>query len=170
MEPEPASPAQPARGSGFLAKASRAVRYSCWGFLVVLNIVMTIQIVLRTFTNLPVAWTDELLKLFFTWFGMLAAVTAFWDNSHIAIEFFVNLLPARLKTAVVAMEKILTLGILLLILPSAWELFIESHNQETVVLGLPMSFSYAAFPVAFGLLAASYVMDIFRRIRQGVAP
>lgn len=169
MKPEMASSSHPASGSGFLAKASLAVRYSCWGFLVALSIVMTIQIVLRTFTTLSVTWTDELLKLFFTWFGMLAAVTAFWDNSHIAIEYFVNILPRKLKPVVIIGEKVITLGIILLILPATWELLIESHNQETIVLGLPMSFSYAAFPVAFGLLAASYVMDIARRVRQGVA-
>ena len=152
----------------FLRAFTRYVRWFCWGCCVLLAVIMVLQILLRTLTSIPITWTDEVLKITFTWLGLLATVTAMWDNGHIAVDSFVRWMPPKMRYAAVIIEHAMTFTLMVVLIPFMWELVVVGQGQVTLALELPMAVLYMAFPVCFALLAIDRGAALYRVIRAGV--
>jgi TRAP-type C4-dicarboxylate transport system permease small subunit len=76
-----------------------------------------------------------------------AAAMALIRNRHVAVEFFVILLPRRVQSAIECVVQLLCLGLFVLIV---WRLFMHGYHlhtggEETATAHIPMApFAYAA--------------------------
>ncbi|CAK7036723.1 MAG: hypothetical protein DELT_00597 [Desulfovibrio sp.] len=147
---------------------TRYVRWFCWGSCLLLAIVMILQILLRSFTSIPITWTDELLKIIFTWMGLLTMVTTMWDRGHIAVDSIVRWMPPKIRFGMIVIEHALMLGLMVLLIPFMWDLVVVAQGQKTLAMGLPMVVFYIAFPVCFALLAIDRAFALYGVIRAGV--
>lgn len=146
----------------------RYVRWFCWGCCILLAVVMLMQIFLRTATSIPVAWSDEVLKITFTWLGLLATVTTMWDKGHIAVDSFVRWMPPKMRYVAMVLERFMTFALMAVLVPFMWDLVVVAQGQTTLTMKVPMTLLYVAFPVCFVLLAIYHAADLYRVIRAGV--
>lgn len=103
----------------------------------------------------PLLWTDELAIYCMIWMGFLAVGIGVKHDEHPSVEFIINRLPWRLRTA---FERLVSLGILLLLLVVTVFGFDYAINSGrfrlTGALGISMVLPLLSVPVGslFALL------------------
>ena len=127
--------------------------------------VLIAQVLSRYLLPYPLAWTEELARFLFLWIVFLGAAYLFRGNNHIAITFFIDMFPRRVRLAAyVAMQ----LCILLFVVTVAWlgfDLAWKVRKLPTIAMGISSAWEYAAVPAACALMAvrsAANVVDVSR--------
>lgn len=130
--------------SRFLTRLTTMVITSMFGVLVLL---IFTQVVLRYVFSSSLLWVEELGRFMFMWLIWLGVTIGIMKKSHIGVDFFVNLLPAKCQRWVTVLSTVIT-GTFFLIL-SYWGFNFAMKNivaQSTVLL-IPMGYVYMILPV-----------------------
>lgn len=118
---------------------------------------MLAQVALRyTAIGVP-AFTEELARYAMVWMALFASAVAVREASHIRIDFVPMALARLVPGLGRGLEWLLnavTLAICLTILWQGLDIVSFAAQQRSDGLRIPLSWPYAAMPVAFGLAAA----------------
>jgi TRAP-type C4-dicarboxylate transport system permease small subunit len=140
--------------------------------IAILIIPVTLQIVSRYTALIPSwIWTEELSRFLFIWMIMLGSMIAVREGTH----FVVDVLPPLPPRPNAALQLVSDLGVLVFALVFTWygiEFVKFGWNQTSELAELPMTYIFAAWPLA-GLtwivfLGEHFVRNV--RIAAGKAP
>jgi len=121
-------------------------------------IIMAAQVVARyVFVN-PFVWAEEIAAYLFIWVVFLAAGLAFQRRAHIALDFFVRMLPRRVFRGLhLTLSLVVLLFLVLLAYEGIW--FVEAQRgvpaYTTTWVGLSTAYAAAtagALVMLIGLL------------------
>lgn len=146
--------------TGFLDKILKILVASCMALMVV---VVSWQVFSRYAMGDPSPWTEEVARMLLIWVGLLGAVFAYSEKSHLGLD----LLPQRVgpvgkrrlslfsdfACGAFALTVLVVGGAMLVQL--TWEL-----KQTTAVLGVPMAWVYIVLPLS-GILIVYYSIVSF---------
>lgn len=124
-------------------------------------IVLVVQIFSRQFLNQPLVWSEELAKLIFIYVGLFGVTSCVKDNSHVAIDFFVQKFPPAIQRSIHVFNQILILATLITILVISIRITGRQAPMDIVSLRISYVYMYIALPI-FSLLM------IFRHIYRNV--
>lgn len=112
-------------------------------------VIMFAQVLFRYVFNNSLAWSEELIRFVFVWLTFIGGAILIRDNAHIAVEFFVERLPARFFGYL----KIFNLAIVaaflgaMAIIGFYW--VYHSRGLYSSALGLPVNIAlYGALPIS----------------------
>ena len=117
---------------------------------------MLAQVVLRYTTFGVPAFTEELARYAMVWMALFASAVAVREASHIRIDFVPMAVTAMAPGLGRGLEWLLdavTLAICLTIFWQGLDIVSFAAGQRSDGLRIPLSWPYAAMPVAFGLAA-----------------
>lgn len=117
---------------------------------------MLAQVGLRYTTIGVPAFTEELARYAMVWMALFASAVAVREASHIRIDFVPMALAALVPGLGRALEWLIdaiTLAVCLTILWQGLDIVSFAAGQRSDGLRIPLSWPYAAMPVAFGLAA-----------------
>ena len=138
----------------------------------ILIVPVTLQIISRYTALIPSwIWTEELSRFLFIWMIMLGSMIGVREGTH----FVVDVLPQLPPRANAVVQVIADLGTLAFALVFAWygiEFVKFGWNQTSELADLPMTYIFAAWPVAgftwIAFLGEHFVRNF--RIAAGRAP
>lgn len=140
----------------FFSALDRGLRIVAALCLAGLFVLMLAQVALRyTAVGVP-AFAEELARYAMVWMALFASAVAVREGSHIRIAFVPQALAAMAPFAGRVLEAVLdalTLGICLVIFWQGLDIVAFAAVQRSDGLRIPLSWPYAAIPVAFGLAA-----------------
>lgn len=133
------------------------------GLLVVAVLAMVglaaLQIVLRNLLGSGQIWIEPLLRSLVLWVGLLGAVTASRDGSHIAIDILTRALPDRWRRGMQATACAFTTLVCAAI---AWHgvryVLLEYGFAGTAFAGVPTWAVVTILPLAFTLIGLRYAL------------
>jgi len=110
--------------------------------------VIVLQVFNRYVLNAALSWPEELSRYLQIWVGLLAAIYAYQEGSHVGVTFLLEKLPKMVVKVVVVVSHILT-GIFLCVIgwQGAW-LLEKFTDLRSPALMIPMAFIYLAVPVS----------------------
>jgi len=120
--------------------------------LILSSAVVTIALVAvfcRYALNHSLFWNEEVVRYLFVWFTFLGAAIALRDREQIGVEYFVKLLPGRLRRLVemAMLSGVLVFYLAVLVLGFLWVW--ETRGTSTSALKWPLNwFFYAALPTS----------------------
>lgn len=141
--------------------------------LLVMILLAVAQIFLRNVADQSLVWADPFLRVAVLWIGLLGAMIAARENSHIAIDIATRYLPdrlARLSGVVLSLFAAVVCGIV------AWYAFAfvrSEYGYGSVAFGaVPAWVCESIMPVAFALIAVRYLLIAvgFARGTRAVRP
>ncbi len=124
-------------------------------------------IVLRDLFNTGISWSDPALRIMVLWIGLLGAMAAARDGSHIKIDILSHYLPqwalavSRLLTDLFTAAVCATLSYY-----SASFVMEDKAAGASAVAGLPAWIFELILPIGFGVIALRYFLDSLVRLRQ----
>lgn len=111
------------------------------------------QVIFRYFFNNSLNWTEELAKYLFVWMTFIGSASAFKDQIHIGVDFFVELLPDKQRRYANVMDiALITLfSAIATVVGYMWTA--DVWGTLSPALELPLSLVlYAAFPTGSMLI------------------
>lgn len=142
--------------------AETVLAVGMFGFIVS---IIAAQIFVRYLFGKPFPWAEELASLLLIYLTFLTADIVYKEKGHIAIDYFINFLPSRVRS-VIAFCVYLLIGIFLVyMIPQCITLLkLQSGHISTAVVTLPKSFWSLPVPLAFGsmlLTTGFFLLDEF---------
>jgi TRAP-type C4-dicarboxylate transport system permease small subunit len=140
-------------------------------FLGGLTLLGAAQIVLRNAFSMGFAWGDGLARLAVLWLALLGALAASRDGRHITMGALARWLPQRLQTATGIAADLFAAAVSGALAWYAWAFVADSFEFGDVLLeNVPAWWLQAIMPVAFALMACSFLAQAVRRVSgRGVA-
>lgn len=128
-----------------------------------LVIITLVAVFFRYVVNHSLPWSDEVVRYLFVWFTMLGAAVSLRECEHIRVEYFIEMMPAKLRKPVetTIFILVLLLQLALLVLGTAWVW--STRGSKTSALQLPLNLVfYAALPTTL-LLSLYYTISRLMR-------
>ncbi len=140
----------------------------CVALIIAIVGTVALQVITRTFFNLPLGWVEEVAGFCFIWATFLGASVALKQFRHIAIKTFVSRLGPRPEALVRAATYAAICFVMVVLVREAWGVIpIESRSTSVgLPIRLPRSlfFSVPLFTSALlMILTAAYLCLAFLR-------
>jgi len=130
----------------------RAVEGLCIALLAVISADLLAGIFSRYVLERTFVWYDEVARAAFMWLVFLGAAVAVRRGAHFGLHVFVETLPPRVRPAALALTPLAIITFAVAIGVLGWMLMQHGATQTTAVMGMPVSWIYAAMPVGGALM------------------
>jgi TRAP-type C4-dicarboxylate transport system permease small subunit len=125
-----------------------------------------IEVIFRYVLLFPLFWTEEFARYCLVWSSLLAAGIALKRGQHIAVTFFVERVPKRIRAIASLGGDIFVAAMLAVILWGGIYLVILTRHQLSPAMRLPMSLPYMAIPTGSAIMFFHALTSIYRRSKE----
>lgn len=108
----------------------------------------------------PLMGAGELATILLIWQVFLGAAAALRRHQHVAIEYFVRMLPARGQALAQFAVYAVLLAFALLMTKLGWDLVVATSDQFKLVVNVSYTYIYAAVPLGFGLMSVHLLFGL----------
>ena len=95
-------------------------------------------VISRYILNNPVAWSNEIATISFTWTVFLGAAAAWKNNKHIHLDLVYNFFPHKIKIISDWVKNIILAVFFLFVLYLSIQFTITAYNKPTAILRLSL--------------------------------
>ena len=152
---------------GYLLYAEEVV---CYGLLVVLVVVTSLQVFTRYVLNAPLGWTEEAARMLFTWIIFIGAALIVKRGSHISIDILVKVLPPGPRRWLLVVSQLVTLAVVTILAVKGFQFLQITGISASPALGIRWACVYAAFPIGMSLMAVRYALALVGLLRGSADP
>ena len=132
-------------------------------------VMAVLQILLRVMFHTGVVWGDEFVRVLVLWLGLLGAVSASRNDSHIRIDLVSRYLPERYKdmaTGVMQLATAFICGV------AAWFggrfVLVEFEYNGRAFANVPAWVCELIIPLGFAVIALRYIMLSLNRFKTAI--
>lgn len=157
-------------GRVILKVISNAEEYLCELLLAVFVVLLFVQILLRQFFQYSLPWGEELATYLFVWFAYLGAVVAAKMSAHNRVSFHFKFFPPIVKKVCETVADLLWVGFNMFFVYLSYDFIFNKMNLfwKSQTIGLPMKYFYMILPIAFTLMSARILWNLYLSIFKGV--
>lgn len=134
--------------------------------LALMALAVFVQVVFRFLGFAMFDGIDEIPRFLFVWLVMIGAAAAMWRNEHTILDYFIQHMPAPLRTATVVATNALAIGLFAWLIQLSWILVPNANLQSSAGLELPLGWVYAAMPVGGVLIIVPMLRNIVIELRR----
>ena len=131
--------------------------------VVVMFCLLTVQVFFRYVLNNSIVWAEEVLLYMFSWMIFLGAAINVRRKSHVLIDAFVKILPARSQQALEMLVYMMLLVIFVVMTVKGAQFSYMCRYTQSMALDIPLYYTYGAIPISFALMTRSHLQLIRRR-------
>jgi TRAP-type C4-dicarboxylate transport system permease small subunit len=125
--------------------------------------------VTRYITEQPAAWAGEIAAMAFAWLVFIGASAALKRSMHVNIDMVVLALPPAAQRVAMALADLVVIAFLLVGIVLAGEFAIDTLDNPSSVLRIPLSVVYAPVVIGFACMLLRYIQAALPRYRGAAA-
>jgi len=119
------------------------------------------QIVLRNLFDSGIEWSEPLLRVMVMWLGLLGAIAATKQNSHISIDVVSRLLPNKGKVISAVIANLFSAVICAVVSYYAFKFVLMEYEDGMMAFSnIPAWLCESIIPIGFGLMALRFLINI----------
>ena len=158
---------------GAVAEAvTRTVKFALGAVMAAIVLITIAAVWWRYVLNAPIAWTEQVSNMLFVWTVFLGSAVLYREKLHIAVDMFLEMLPARFKEIAFWAIELANLVFILALFVYGLKLSIDVLPQQMGALDITPAVYYFAAPVSCALMILYFVekiVDPAKRVRTGHA-
>lgn len=148
-----------------ITKIKKSLDSALLGFLSILVFLIFMAVVWQVFSRYvlraPAIFTEEIVRFFLVWIGLLGAAYGFGSGKHLSLTLLFNSLKGKAQRNLSFFLIFLTTCMAFFILVyGGISLMIVAKDQLSSVLAIPMVYVYAILPLS-GIITIVYQICIF---------
>ncbi len=136
-------------------------------FFIVLLCVILLQVAGRMNLFDPIVWTEELARWVWVWLGLLGLAEVERTNTHLRMEFLVNLFGPRVRNMIFILFDLVWLIAMGQLCWVAWRTVARTWRNESVTLMVNDWVLYLSFLVASVFIMLRVALRLRERIMVG---
>ena len=148
----------------------RLVEWVSAGLMAAITGVVAFQVLTRYVLQHPAAWPEEAARYLFVWVALLGAALGVDRGAHFSLDLFTSRLPHPAARRLAAALDLTCAAFAALLAWHGAQLAWRVREQPSAALEIPMTWPYAAIPVAALLMAWSLAASAHRRWRGPASP
>ncbi len=136
-------------------------------------IIISLQVIMRSFFNSSLSWSEEAAKYLFVWLIWLGTSIAAKDQSHISLEIVSGRLRGRVKTVIAILVKLIWVSMCIFLLVNGIEIvqsMIGRGKTASAMSWLKVWVVYLAIPVSQGVLSIRILSQMVQDIKNLIHP
>lgn len=133
---------------------------------IIITIITFVQVITRYFMGISYFWAEELSRFSMVWITFLGATIAVSSSAHTRIDFFINLLPEKLKKFINIFDEFICMFFSIVISIYSIDTVKIAMKNVSTGLKLPMGFVYGALPFAGLFMALYFILRIYLRLKD----
>ena len=127
-------------------------------------LLMFTEVVARHVFNSPIIWSEELGRMVFIYCVFLGAAFAFLNKSHIAVDYFSQLMPAKLRTPTEVVVTVLLMAVLVFLAVTGFRFAAGSFNEPAYSIPyVNLGWAYLAVPLGAVAMFINLTRVLFRK-------
>jgi len=138
--------------------------------LVAIVLLIFLQVLFRYLIHTSLAWTEELVRIFFLWLASLASAYAFKTKSHFALRFLVERFGKRAQRIIADQAAFFTSVFLILFIWKAMAYTWNMAGQVAPSTQISMAFLYSSAVVGGILMLYYFLAAWWAERKAGNAP
>ncbi len=115
--------------------------------LIIMSCSVLIQILVRELFSTSILPLDDIIPYSFSISIFSGASLLFGENGHVAITIFSDILPRRIRTAIIVFSHLVVLAFLVFFLYFGYEFMLDGQWQFSPLLNIPLGYIYAVVPL-----------------------
>jgi TRAP-type C4-dicarboxylate transport system permease small subunit len=123
-----------------------------------LFVTFVVQVVMRFVFNKPLAWSDELILILYILMVFWGVALLLKEKDHVMLDLVYEALPPGGRRIFGLLGAALMAGLLLLLLPQAFDYVKFMHREKTPVLDVPFSYVFAPFLLFVAVIGVKYLV------------
>lgn len=127
-----------------------------------LFLTFVVQVAMRFLFNRPLAWSDELIVVLYILMVFWSAALLLKEKEHVMLDLVYEALPPGGQRIFGLIGAGLTAGLLLVLLPEAFDYVRFMHREKTPVLDIPFSYVFAPFILFVAVIGLQYIIKFCR--------
>jgi TRAP-type transport system small permease protein len=141
----------------------QGLEWACILLLAAISIDLLLGVFSRYVLERTFVWYDEVARLCFMWLVFLGAAVAVRRGAHFGLDVVVASLPPPLQRFLRLLTPLTVIVFSAALIWLGWDLMRHGATQTTAVMGMPVSWIYAAMPVGAALMAFYALMSLFEK-------
>ena len=128
----------------FMDKLFKGIDYFT-GILTGLMVVFVfLNVVLRTFFNSGLTWSEELSRYLFVYVTYIGAISAMRANGHLGVDTLISRMKPQVQMVMDVVSQSLIAVIMGILIHGSYKMVIQNTASKTAALGIPYSVLYFA--------------------------
>lgn len=120
------------------------------------------QVVMRYLFNSSIFWGEEFARYSMIWITFLGAALGVSKGEHTRIDFFIKLLPIKLKKGMEIFNRLLSITFLLAISYYSLSMLTNTMNLKSPALEIPVGVVHSVLPFAGFVMSIYLVIEIIQ--------
>ena len=135
--------------------------------LVMILVVLSTQVISRTFFNIAFVWVEEVARYLFVWMVLGSAVLAYDKNLFVAVDIFSKFLSKKGKFIIEFIVRLIELFFFIWVFIASIRFMGFASGQMTPAMRIPISYIYLCFPIFFSLFSIIALAKVISLIKRG---
>jgi len=140
----------------------RIIKVICTVFMGVIAAMLCYAVIMRYVFHMPPAWSMELSRYMFLWMVMLCAALVTREQSHIQMQFMVDIMPPKLRFVWLTFNRALMIAFCWILIEYGMRIYPIVGEASSPTLNISMGYMYLSVPVG-GLLMGLFLLEIIVR-------
>ena len=136
----------------------------------ILAIVTFLQVIMRFFFKMPVAWGQDIIRLGFVYLVFLGAAYCLKTNDHLNIDIIFSMVSKKTGKILQILINFILLGFFILLLFYGIQFSKTGITQKAPYTAIPMIYYYASIPISAIFLILydiEIIINQFKEIKDG---
>lgn len=127
-----------------------------------LFVTFIVQVTMRFVFNNPLAWSDELIVVLYILMVFWGAALLLKEKDHVMLDLVYEALPPAGRRIFGLVGAALVAGLMLVLLPQAFDYVKFMNREKTPVLDIPFSVVFAPFILFVAVIGVGYFVKFCR--------
>ena len=141
----------------------QGLEWACILLLAAISIDLLLGVFSRYVLERTFVWYDKVARLCFMWLVFLGAAVAVRSGAHFGLDVVVASLPPPAQRFLRLLTPLTVIVFSAALIWLGWDLMRHGATQTTAVMGMPVSWVYAAMPVGAALMVFYAVTSLFEK-------
>lgn len=130
----------------------------------VLFVVTFLQVVFRFVFKAPLAWSQDVIRLCFTYLIYSGAAYCVKAHAHLNIDVFMTMLPEKARKLLELLIQVALIGFVVFLIRFGYEFAQTGSSQMAPYLPIPMSIYYMSVPISAGFMLFYMIQQLIEQI------
>lgn len=120
-----------------------------------------LNVVLRTFFNSGLTWSEELARYLFVYVTYIGAISAMRSNAHLGVDTLLSRVKPKVQMTLYLISQTLIAVIMCILVQGAFKMVLQNTQSRTAALNIPYSVLYFGgiiTGVSIAILAAGNIL------------
>lgn len=132
----------------------------------ILFMVTFLQVVFRFVFKSPLAWSQDIIRLCFTYLVFMGAAWCVREKAHLNIDVLVSSLAPKIRAALEIVINTALCGFFIFLAYYGWMFAVTGGTQLAPYLPIPMFYYYLSVPISAVLMLYYMILQLIQQIKS----